>query len=38
MRASNRRSIVLEGNHYLFFTNESDVVRLVREFLSALPR
>jgi pimeloyl-ACP methyl ester carboxylesterase len=34
--ATNRRTMVLDGNHYLFFTNEADVVRLVRDFLGAV--
>jgi hypothetical protein len=31
--ADNRRVAMLDGNHYLFFTNEAEVVRLMREFL-----
>ena len=27
---------VLDGNHYLFFTNEAEVVRQVRDFLGTL--
>ena len=34
--ATNRRTVVLDGNHYLFFTNEAEVVRLVRDFLGAV--
>jgi pimeloyl-ACP methyl ester carboxylesterase len=31
--ADNREVVVLDGNHYLFFSNEADLVRLVRAFL-----
>lgn len=30
---NNRRVAMLDGNHYLFFTNEAEVVRRIREFL-----
>lgn len=30
----NGRVVVLDGNHYLFITNETDVVRLLRNFLA----
>jgi len=32
--ANNRETVVLDGNHYMFFTNEAEVVRLMRDFLS----
>jgi non-heme chloroperoxidase len=32
--ATNRDSLVLDGNHYLFFTNEAQVVQAVRAFLA----
>jgi pimeloyl-ACP methyl ester carboxylesterase len=31
--ANNRDVFVLDGNHYLFLTNEAQVVRLLRSFL-----
>lgn len=34
----NRKSHVLEGNHYLFFTNEAAVARLMRAFLVSIGR
>ena len=30
--ADNRKVLVLEGNHYLFFTNEAEVARSMRAF------
>ncbi len=32
--AGNRETLVLDGNHYLFFTNEAQVVQAVRVFLA----
>ena len=34
----NRKIHVLEGNHYLFFTNEAEVARLMRAFLVSIGR
>ena len=34
--ASNRETLVLDGNHYLFFTNEAQVVRGVKAFLARM--
>ncbi len=36
--AGNRKVQVLEGNHYLFFTNEAEVARLMRAFLVSISR
>ena len=36
--ADNRKVHVLEGNHYLFFTNEAEVARSMRAFLASISR
>ena len=36
--ADNRKVLVLEGNHYLFLTNEAEVARSMRAFLAPIVR
>ncbi len=36
--SGNRKVQVLEGNHYLFLTNEAEVARLMRAFLASISR
>ena len=36
--SDNRKVQVLEGNHYLFLTNEAEVARLMRAFLASISR
>jgi pimeloyl-ACP methyl ester carboxylesterase len=36
--ADNRKVLVLEGNHYLFITNEAEVARSMRAFLAPVVR